>query len=97
MILHSQLRQQAILHCFLVWIPWLMLAGIATSYFHAGLVLCQKGWFLPKVREAEAIRYNFTRYCISQPRLAPMVVSLQPAANSHHLKTEYNTLISALV
>jgi 8-oxo-dGTP pyrophosphatase MutT (NUDIX family) len=25
------------------------------------------------------------------------VVSLQPAANSHHLKTGYNTLISALV
>jgi len=24
------------------------------------------------------------------------VVSLQPAANSHHLKTGYNTLISAL-
>jgi len=32
------LRQQAILHCFLVWIPWLMLAGIATSYLHAGLL-----------------------------------------------------------
>jgi hypothetical protein len=25
------------------------------------------------------------------------VVSLQPAANSHHLKTRYNTLISAFV
>src|SRR6266446_3904224 len=36
------------------------------------VVLCQKGWFLPRVREAEAIRYNFTRSCLSQLRLAPI-------------------------
>jgi transposase len=35
-------------------------------------VLCQEGWFLPRVREAEAIRYNFTRSCLSQLRLAPI-------------------------
>lgn len=28
---------------------------------------------MAKVREAEAIRYNFTRYCLSQPRLAPII------------------------
>ena len=38
MLFQRQLRQQAILHCFLVWIPWLLLAGIGTSYFHAGLL-----------------------------------------------------------
>src|SRR5439155_5403709 len=32
------LLQSPILHCFLVWIPWLMLAGIGTTYFHAGLL-----------------------------------------------------------
>jgi hypothetical protein len=38
MIFKSQLRQQAILKFFLVWIPWVIIAGIGTSYFHAGLM-----------------------------------------------------------
>src|SRR5438132_8788140 len=35
-----------------------------------GRVLCHNDGFLPRVREAEAIRYNFTRSCLSQLRLA---------------------------
>ena len=38
MIFKSQLRQQAILNFFLVWIPWLIIAGIGTSYLHAGIL-----------------------------------------------------------
>jgi hypothetical protein len=34
---------------------------------------------------------------LDEAKAARAVGSLQPAANSHHLKTGYNTLISALV
>jgi len=38
MILKSQLRQQAILHFFLVWIPCVIIASIGTLYFHVGFL-----------------------------------------------------------
>ena len=38
MIFKSQLRHQAITHFLLLWVPWAIIAGIATSYVHAGLL-----------------------------------------------------------
>ena len=36
MIFQSQLRQQAILHVMLLWMPWAMIAGVGAAYFHTG-------------------------------------------------------------
>jgi hypothetical protein len=38
MIFKSQLRRQAILHFFLLWIPGIMMAGVGSAYFQTGLL-----------------------------------------------------------
>jgi len=38
MIFKSQLRSQAVTNFMLLWVPWAIIAGIATFYFHAGLL-----------------------------------------------------------
>ena len=37
-IFKSQLRRQAILNCFLMWIPGIIIAGVGSSYFNAGFI-----------------------------------------------------------